>query len=264
MIPIIFETQFFSLYAFWLFFAIALVVGAYSAIKLGEKNGLKIQFMSEISWKLILWTLLGARIVWVAMNYNTYFYELKLRPIISALYIWDKGLSFWGGVAAFTIAFYYLCKKNDQNFFKWMDSIVPALIIGIAIGNIGAFFDGMNYGRETSLPWGVNFENPSVKYAVPIHPTQIYAFIYTAALSTFLIFASQIKKIKELEPTGFIALLGTFIFSLFRFLEEFVRGDDVILILDIRSTQIISLIAMILSGIFIYLRYNRHIKIFKR
>lgn len=263
MIPIIFQTKFFSLYTFWIFFAIAVIVGTYSAIKLGEKNGLKIQFLSEISWKLMLWALLGSRLLGIAVNYDIYFYDFQFSNLIQVFYIWDKGLSFWGGVLAFMIAFYYLCKKNEQDFFKWMDALVPAIVIAIAIGNIGAFFDGMNYGKETSLPWGVNFENPSVKYAVPIHPTQIYAFMYTSALAVFLFIISQLKKIKEIEPAGFIALLGAGIFSLFRFLEEFMRGDDVILIFDIRSTQIISLIAFILAGIFLYFRYNKHTKKFK-
>lgn len=259
MIPIIFQTEFFTLHTLWVFFAIGLIAGTYTLIKLSERHSLKIQFLSENSWKLIIWTLIGARILGVISNYSIYFYELKFSSLIQIFYIWDKGLHFWGGAIAFFIALYFICKKNEQNFLKWLDVIIPSTIVGIAIGSLGAFFDGINYGKETSLPWGVNFENPSIKYAVPIHPTQIYAFIYSAGIAALLILAGQISKIKNLDQAGLVGLCGITLFGLMKFLEEFVRGDDTWLLLGIRVPQIITLLITITAGIFLFLRYNKPI-----
>jgi len=256
MNPVLFEAKYFAINTLWLFITIGIVAGTYALIILAERNNLKLQFLSENSPKLILWSIIGARIFAIIGNYQAYFYEFSLRTIFNLFYIFDKGLDFSGAALAFLIYFYILCKKNDQDFFKWLDVLIPASLIGIAFGNIGTFFDGSNYGRETTLPWGVNFESPSIKYTVPIHPTQIYAFIYTSIIAAGLILLSRTEKISKLEQTGFIGLLGLISYNFMRFLEEFLRGDDAIIILGMRLPQIIAILISISAGIFLYLRYN--------
>ncbi|MFA6992068.1 MAG: prolipoprotein diacylglyceryl transferase family protein [Candidatus Gracilibacteria bacterium] len=265
MIPLILDTKFFAIYTLWVFIAIAIVASIYTLIKLGLKNGLKLQFLSDNSAKIFLIGIIGARIVSVAANYQTYFYELNWNNFLSVFYIWDKNLNIWAGIGLALFYLYKICKKEDQDFLKWMDVIIPSIIVGISIGCIGAFFDGINYGKETSLPWGVNFENPSVKYIVPIHPTQIYAFLYSALISVFLLLTGQRKDIEEENPPGITAFIGIFLFSLMKFLEEFLRGDDTLMISNIRISQIITFIILISSGIIIFKRYNKHTKkFFKR
>ncbi|MDP2642274.1 MAG: prolipoprotein diacylglyceryl transferase [Candidatus Peregrinibacteria bacterium] len=256
MNPVLFETQYFAINTLWLFIAAGVIIGVYTLIILAERNSLKLQFLSENSAQLLLWTLIGARIFGIIENYQAYFYEFSIHTILNIFYIWDKGLNFGGAAVAFLIYFFIICKKNDQDFFKWLDTLIPASLIAIAFGNIGTFFDGSNYGHETSMPWGVNFESPSIKYTVPIHPTQIYAFIYTSLIAAGLILTNRIEKISKLERTGFIGLLGITAYNFFRFLEEFLRGDDAIMILGIRLPQLIAILIAISSGIFLYLRYN--------
>jgi len=260
MHPIIFQAGFFTLNTFWVFFIIALIVCLYLLINLVNQHNLKMQFLSSNFWILILITILGARFSGILENLDFYFTDFSTDKILNLFYIWDKNLNFWGAIATFLVYFYFLCKKDGQDFFRWLDLLVPVIIVGISIGSIGAFFDGINYGNETSLPWGVNFESPFVKYAVPIHPTQIYSFIYSAILAIVLFLLPRIKKIKNLNMTGVVGLIGISTYGLLQFIEEFFRGDDAITIFDVRISQIASLIIAILSGIFLFLRYNRHTK----
>lgn len=257
MHPIIFQNNSITIYTFWIFFGFAMIAGTYAIIKLAKLNNLKIQFLSDNAISLILVSILGARIISIAQNYQNYFYEISSQSILSTLYIWDKGLNAWGGIIAFLIYFYFLCKKNEQNFLKWMDVLTPSFLIIMGISSLGAFFDGINYGRETSLPWGVNFESPTIKYRVPIHPTQIYSFIYSIAISVSLIIQNQSIKIKNPGKLGFTAILGVFLFSLFRFFEEFVRGDESWLIYGIRLPQILAGITILVSGIFLFKKYTQ-------
>jgi phosphatidylglycerol---prolipoprotein diacylglyceryl transferase len=256
MHPIVFQTAFLSIHTIWVFFTIAIMVTAYSLIKIGIKNRLKLQFFTDNALGLFIWFLIGARILALALNYNIYFYEFSTETLPRIFYIWDKGLSFWGGVFAASLYFYKICKSNEQDFWRWLDSIAPAIIIGLAIWHLGTFFDGINYGNETGLPWGVNFANPAIKYAVPIHPTQIYAFLYSGIIAATLIFLNQNKKVQELEPKGLIGLIGLISYSFFRFLEEFLRGDDSWFIADIRVPQIISFVLLIAFSVVFYKRYN--------
>lgn len=255
MHPIIFQTNFFVLHTLWLFFVIGVIAGTYAIIKLSLKNGLKIQFISDNFLKFFLYGILAARLTFVIFNFEIYFNELTIDSILRIFYVWDKGLYFWPGLLASLISFYNACKKNDQNFYKWMDVLVPSIIIGLAATHIGAFFDGINYGTETSLPWGVNFESPSIKYAVPIHPTQIYAFLYSTIIATTLILMGHNQKIQA-KSAGFIGLWGLVGYSFFRFLEEFIRGDDTILIIGIRLDQIITLLVLITAMSFFYKRLH--------
>ncbi len=255
MFPELIQTKFFTLNTLWFFIALGIVVSTIILIRLSIKNGLKLQFLSENSFKLIVFSIIGARIFSIIFNYQIYFSQLSTKSFFQLFYFWDKGLDLWGALLAFTITFYFLCKKSeDQDFYKWLDVFAPAVIIGMALGHIGAFFDGVNYGNETSLPWGVNFESPAIKYTVPIHPTQIYAFVYSLLIGIGLIFLSKNPKIAALEKKGFIGILGIIVYQFMRFLEEFVRGDDTVLIFGIRLPQILALILSISAGIFLFLR----------
>jgi len=256
MYPTIFQTSFFTLNTFWVFMVIAIITASYVAIKLSIKNSLKLNFLSNNLWNLIFWTLIGARIIHLIASYQSYFYEISINVFLGIFKIWDKGLNSWGAILGFAIYFYIICKKNNQDFFKWLDSLTPPIILGIAITNIGNFFEGANYGKETSMPWGVNFENPAIKYTVPIHPTQIYAAIYSIIIFFILLHLNKNKRIHEMKKTGIIGLTGIIIYQLARFIEEFFRGDDVLMIGPVRSSQILALIITISAGIFIYFRYN--------
>lgn len=257
MHPVLFQTSYFTVHIFWLLITVGIIVGAYVAVKLSIRNSLKIQFLSDISFKLVIFSLIGARVLSLLINYQSYFYEFSFSAISKIFYIWDKGLHFYGAVIGFFGYLYYACRKNDQEYLKWLDALVPAMILAMAFGHMGAFFEGVNYGHETSLPWGVNFESPWIKYTVPIHPTQIYAFLYSALISIGLIFINHIKSIKNRNTIGLIGLAGIQLYAFFRFIEGFARGDDTLLIFGIRLPQILSFLVIIGTGILLYFRYNK-------
>lgn len=264
MYPELIQTKFFTINTLWIFFAAGLFTATYFFIKLSVSNGLKIQFLSEHSWKFILWSIIGARIFSIIQNFDTYFYEFSSKTLLQVFFIWDKGLSLTGAIIAFIVYLYFISKKHGQDFWKWIDVLIPSIILGLSIGFIGTFFEGTNYGKPTSLPWGVNFESPQIKFTVPIHPTQIYAFLYSLTIAITLILTSKTERIININKSGFTGIIGIFLFSLFNFLEQFVRGDDTYTIIGIRIPQIIALIATISSGIFLYYRYNKRTKSKKR
>lgn len=250
MHPILFQSQIFILHTLWIFLTAAIIAGMITLIKLSIKNRLKIQFLSDNSFKFVLSGLLGARVFGIIANFHIYFADINLQSFLQLFKIWDLGLSAWGAILGMTIFLYFKTKNEDQSFRRWLDVIVPSVIIALAISHLGAFFDGIHYGRETGLPWGVNFENPAVKYAVPIHPTQIYAFLYSAALAGALIFLNNLKKFQE-NP-GLLAATGLTIYSTFYFLEQFLRGDDTIMIWIVRLPQIIAAICLLASLKFLH------------
>jgi len=94
----------------------------------------------------------------------------------------------------------------------------PALAIGQALGRIGCFLVGDDYGRPTSLPWGVAFPKGLPPTYERVHPTQIYEAIFLAALTWLLVRWRRRGVADRIVLSRYFVLAGAF-----RFLLEFVR-----------------------------------------
>ena len=63
----------------------------------------------------------------------------------------------------------------------------PALAAGHAIGRIGCFLVGDDYGRPSDLPWAVAFPEGRPPTSVPVHPTQLYEAAALAVIAWALV-----------------------------------------------------------------------------
>jgi phosphatidylglycerol:prolipoprotein diacylglycerol transferase len=79
-----------------------------------------------------------------------------------------SGLVFLGGLMGGTLGVTYVIRKNQLNWLTFGDIVAPLLILGYAIGRIGCFLVGDDYGLPTNMPWGMSFENglPPTTYSV--------------------------------------------------------------------------------------------------
>ena len=55
-----------------------------------------------------------------------------------------------------------------------MDAGAIAVAIGYAVGRMGCFLRGDDYGVPTDLPWGMSFPKGLPPTTVHVHPTQLY------------------------------------------------------------------------------------------
>lgn len=97
---------------------------------------------------------------------------------------WPDGKTIVGGMIGGLIG---------VEFVKWRmgvktrtgDLFALPLCIGIAIGRIGCFLEGLadnTYGNPTSLPTGVDFGD-----GIPRHPTQLYEVAFMLMLAALLV-----------------------------------------------------------------------------
>ena len=63
----------------------------------------------------------------------------------------------------------------------------PALAVGHAIGRIGCFMVGDDYGRPSNLPWAVAFPDGRPPTSVPVLPTQLYEAAALAIIAWALV-----------------------------------------------------------------------------
>jgi phosphatidylglycerol:prolipoprotein diacylglycerol transferase len=172
-----------------------------------------------------------------------------------------------GGVVFGTlmITIYTILKR--LHWGKVADIVTPGVVVGIAMGRVGCFFNGCCFGKPSNLPWAVHFPPGSfAHYVYPdtgIHPTQLYEI-----LCSLLIFIVLIKIEKRKPFQGFSFALFLILYGAFRFLNEFLRyyggfeaGMNLLRIGGINITfSQITAIFMIFAGIIIILIGKRSIK----
>jgi phosphatidylglycerol:prolipoprotein diacylglycerol transferase len=97
----------------------------------------------------------------------------------------------------------------------------PGLAIGHAIGRIGCFLVGDDYGRPSNLPWAVAFPQGLPPTSVPVHPTQLYEAAALVPLAVLLFRWRRQERSDAFVLGGYFMLAGAI-----RFLIEFVRVND--------------------------------------
>jgi prolipoprotein diacylglyceryltransferase len=235
MNPSLFESKFLTIYTLWVFIALGMVISTFIFVKLAQKSRLRLQFISDIITPVLLYGLILGRIFAIINDAQYYFYDFGLAKIYQMIAFWqDKQISFWGAVIGAIYVFIKKAYQKQENLQKWGDIFMISMLVGLTIGNFGAFLDGSNYGRTTSMFWGITFNNPIVKYISAIHPTQIYAMLYCSILAATLYYLHR-KYWNQYD--GLLFLLGITGFSFLRVIEGFFRGDDVTMIWKFRLVE---------------------------
>src|SRR5512140_637225 len=123
--------------------------------------------------------LAGAKLLWV-------FEHLGEEPFVS-LATSRGGLSWFGGLFAGIGAALAYFRWRRWRVVPIVAAATPALAIGHLLGRIGCFLVGDDYGRPTSLPWGIAFPEGLPPTDVPVHPTQLYEAAFLGVLAWLLI-----------------------------------------------------------------------------
>lgn len=251
MYPVLISYGPIILSALWTSVVLGFIAACFSLMRLALATKLKLFFLRIHFFRILLWGLLFSRIVFIFENLNLYFSNFGFATFWNLISFWDKGLSFWGAMLGFIFAIVKYGRREDENISKWLDILAISTGIGMIFGYIGAFFQGINYGTPTGLPWSISLENIEIQYTEPIHPVQIYGAIFMLILTAILLILLLKKQLKE----GNIALIAVIAYSGWRFLEEFMRGEET-LTLGLRYQQWVALIIFTASLIFLLNRYN--------
>ena len=187
----------------------------------------------------ILGGLAGAKLLWVFEHFGE-------EPVLGLL-LSRGGLSWFGGlVGGVGCALVYFVARGYL-LIETVAAATPALAVGHAIGRLGCFLVGDDYGRPTDLPWGIAFPEGLPPTDVPVHPTQLYEAALLGVLATYL-FRWRRRGVPSRPVLGrYLVLAG-----LARFGVEFLRVDK--RVLAGLSVAHIASLGMILAGLIVLLR----------
>lgn len=186
---------------------------------------------------LIPFSIIGARMYYVAFNWGMY--EGNLKSIID---IRSGGLAIHGGIIAGLIVAALVCRHYKIKFFELGDLIFPTVALAQAIGRWGNFFNSEAHGGPTDLPWAILVDGQYV------HPTFLYESLWCFALFWFLLWMDKHRRF-----AGQITCLYGMLYSIERFGVEHLRTDS-LMIGQFKQAQVLSATLFIIClAIYIYL-----------
>jgi phosphatidylglycerol:prolipoprotein diacylglycerol transferase len=224
MHPRLLTTPVFTLYTFGLLLAIAYAAAFWWLTREGRRKGLDRETLASLGMWAIVGALVGAKALMIVRelpDYVTTPSEMFSRAVLTS------AGDFYGGFIGALIASALFFRRHPQlPFWPVADLTGPAIALGQAIGRVGCFMAGDDYGRPSDVPWAVKFTDPDVAriggapLGVPLHPVQLYESVVCLLLFATLVGLSQRKRFD-----GQVILTYTLAYAIARFFLEFFRGD---------------------------------------
>jgi len=183
----------------------------------------------------VLGGLAGAKLLWVMEH-------LGEEPFFSLL-LARGGMSWFGGFAGGVASGLLFVRHRRLPLMAVLSAASPALAVGHAIGRIGCFLVGDDYGRPTSLPWGVAFPEGLPPTTVAVHPTQLYEAAALVPLAFALIGLRRAGRSDSVVVGTYLLLAG-----LLRFSIEFLRINPRILG-PLSVAHVAALAAAVIGGV---------------
>ena len=192
---------------------------------------------SDLIFYAMLGVVLGGRLGWILF----YGFQAVIDDPLSALRVWEGGMSFHGGLLGVMLAVAYWSRKHGLQYFDSMDFIAPLVPPGLGFGRLGNWIGGELWGRHTDGAFAVVFPKslPEPFYSMPAdalraahesgalerfarHPSQLYQAFLEGIVMCGVLWWYSSKPRPRYAVSGMFALL----YGTFRFAIEFVREPD--------------------------------------
>ena len=161
------------------------------------------------------------------------------------------GFAWFGGFLGGFGTMVVLGRKEKLPLREFLDACSPAACVGYAIGRIGCLLSGDgDYGKPTSLPWGMSFPNGVVPTTERVHPAPLYEFIVWCILGLIL-WKLGAKVTAGKKTNGEIFALYLILTGIARFLVEIIRINPP-WILGMSNAQVVSVLSLIVGVILLF------------
>jgi len=252
-----------SLPSYGLMVALGLICAAYILQADFDRRGIKADAFMMITIAGLA-GIFGSK-VYSALESPAEFFAHPLASIFNRYgFTWFGG--FFGGFFAMLI----LGKRAKIPLLEFLDACTPAASVGYAIGRMGCLLSGDgDYGKPTSLPWGMSFPNGVVPttgasgtcamYGWPescrVHPTPIFEFLAWVAIGALLWHLGR-KTLQGRKANGTLFCAYLILTGVARFLVEIIRINPRVL-LGLTNAQIVSILSVLVGiGLFLWIKLH--------
>ena len=231
MFPTLLKIGAFEITTFGLMMFLAFIIGGWVLARQFRQYGISEELASSLVVAAALGGIVGAKIYYAIL-----FKDWHL--------LFDRaGLVWYGGLIGGFVACSWLVMRHRPkvDYLTAADAVAPALSMGYALGRIGCFLVGDDYGRPTDAWFGIAFPkgappttaaslrsfgvtvDPSIPAdaVLRVHPTQLYESFAALLMFGILMWLNRRPHRRGLAWGLFCIMLGVE-----RFLVEFVRAKD--------------------------------------
>jgi phosphatidylglycerol:prolipoprotein diacylglycerol transferase len=192
---------------------------------------------SDLLFYGMLGVVLGGRIGYIVF----YGFEQVLHDPLSALRVWEGGMSFHGGLLGVLAAGLWWSRRQGLHFFDTVDFVAPLIPAGLGLGRLGNYIGGELWGHTTQVSWAVIFpkslpapfdrldasalraaHESGALDAFARHPSQLYQAVLEGVAMFALLWWYSARPRPRYAVSGLFAIL----YGVFRFAVEFVREPD--------------------------------------
>ncbi|MBY0387103.1 MAG: prolipoprotein diacylglyceryl transferase [Mycobacterium pseudokansasii] len=249
-------------------YALFIITGIIVALLIGDRRFAARGGERGVIYDIALWMvpfgLIGGRLYHLATDWRTYFGHGG-AGFAAALRIWDGGLGIWGAIALGAVGAWIACRRRGIPLPAFLDAAAPGVVLAQAIGRLGNYFNQELYGRETTVPWGLEIfyrRDPAGfvdvhsldgvstgQLAVVVHPTFLYELLWNVLVFGVLIYLDRRFTIGHGRLFGLYVAL----YCVGRFGVELMRDDTATHIAGIRINLFTSTFVFIGAVVYVIL-----------
>jgi phosphatidylglycerol:prolipoprotein diacylglycerol transferase len=224
MYPRLLSTPFFTVHTFGVLLASAYLAAFAWLTRAGRREGLDADALASLGFTAIAGAIIGAKALMILRDFSGY--AAAPSEIFSLSMLTSAGDFYGGFIGALIATAIFFRRHPELPFWRTADLCGPAIALGQAVGRIGCFMAGDDYGRPTHVPWGIAFTDldaariGGAPLGVPLHPVQLYESVVCFVLFAFLV---QLSRRKRFD--GEVILGYTLLYAIARFILELFRGD---------------------------------------
>ncbi|MCX6484053.1 MAG: prolipoprotein diacylglyceryl transferase [Mycobacterium sp.] len=230
-------------------YALCIIAGIIASLVIGDRRWVARGGERGVVYDIALWAvpfgLIGGRLYHLMTDWRTYFGKGG-AGIGAALRIWEGGLGIWGAIALGGVGAWIACRRRGIPLPAFGDAVAPGIVLAQAIGRLGNYFNQELYGRETTVPWGMEIfyrrDSSGVvdvhsldgistgQVAAVVHPTFLYELLWNLLVFVFLLYIDRKYRLGH----GRLFALYVASYCVGRFWVELMRNDSATHIAGIR------------------------------
>ena len=230
-------------------YALCIIAGIIAALVIGDRRWAARGGERGVVYDVALWAvpfgLIGGRLYHLLTDWKTYFGPGG-AGIGAAARIWEGGLGIWGAVFLGGVGAWIACRRRGIPLPAFGDAVAPGIVLAQAIGRLGNYFNQELYGRETTVPWGMEIfyrrDSSGVvdvhsldgvstgQVAAVVHPTFLYELLWNLLVFVLLLWADRKFRLGH----GRLFALYVAAYCVGRFWVELMRDDTATEIAGIR------------------------------
>jgi phosphatidylglycerol:prolipoprotein diacylglycerol transferase len=233
MYPILFEIFGFPISTFGVMLAVAFLTGTWLTARRMAEIGLD----PEGATTMLIYAMIGG----IGGSKLYFAIDVSLREGIPFLQLLlaREGITFYGGLIGAIALVLIGTRIHGIPTGPFFNCVALAAAIGQALGRVGCFLVGDDYGRPTDGPFGVAFPQGAPPTLEAVHPTQLYEAAWLFGLTAFL-WARRDRSPRLWAEYFVLAGVG-------RFAVEFLRVNPRVW-LGLSEAQIIALLLIAIGA----------------